>query len=66
MHRLGFEADDLNELAVRLKNSKHLKVESIFTHLAGTDEAALDFFTQEQFQRFRDMSDTLKRHFQYN
>lgn len=66
MHRLGFEADDLNELAVRLKNSKHLKVESIFTHLAGTDEAALDFFTQEQFQRFRDMSDTLKRHFQHN
>ena len=66
MHRLGFEEDDLNELVVRLKNSKHLKVESIFTHLAGTDEAALDFFTQEQFQRFKDMSDAIKKHLQHN
>ena len=66
MHRLGFEADDLNELVVRLKNSKHLKVESIFTHLAGTDEAALDSFTLEQFQRFKDMSDAIKKHLQHN
>lgn len=65
MHRLGFEEEDLNELIVRLKNNRHLKVESVFTHLAASDEAEHDKFTKDQFNRFDKMSDELVKHFNY-
>ncbi|HEX5003568.1 MAG TPA: bifunctional UDP-N-acetylmuramoyl-tripeptide:D-alanyl-D-alanine ligase/alanine racemase, partial [Bacteroidia bacterium] len=41
MHRLGFEQTDINELVVRLKNLRYLKVVTVFSHLAGSDEADL-------------------------
>lgn len=52
MHRLGFVREELNELIVRLKNSKRIKVESVFSHLAASDEAAQDEFTQRQIEGF--------------
>jgi alanine racemase len=52
MHRLGFVKEELNELSVRLKNSKRIKVESVFSHLAASDEAAQDEFTQRQIEEF--------------
>lgn len=66
MHRLGFEEDDMNELIVRLKNNKNIRVESAFTHLAGTDEPSLDTFTKEQYNRFIQMADTISKHLQYD
>jgi alanine racemase len=39
MRRLGFELADINELVVRIKNNKFLKIDSVFSHLAGSDEA---------------------------
>lgn len=65
MHRLGFEEDDVSELIVRLKNSKHLKIESVFTHLVGSDEASLDGFTQQQYQKFQRMCEQFAGHFKY-
>jgi alanine racemase len=65
MHRLGFEKEDLNELIVRLKNNKHLKVESIFSHLAASEESQHDSFTQKQINGFLKMSDEIKSHIGY-
>jgi alanine racemase len=65
MHRLGFEQQDLSELIVRIKNNKNIKVESVFTHLVGTDEPALDTYTQQQFKLFDTMSRQLMEHFNY-
>lgn len=62
MHRLGFGPDDINELIVRLSNSRHLKVESIFSHLAASDESAHDAFTKKQFAIFSSCSASLKKH----
>jgi alanine racemase len=56
MHRLGFEEKDINELLVRLKNNKSIKVESVFTHLAASDETLHDNFTRSQFEKFQCMS----------
>ena len=52
MHRLGFVKEELNELIVRLKNSKRIKVQSVFSHLAASDEASQDDFTQRQIEEF--------------
>ena len=65
MHRLGFVEDDLNELIIRLKNNKQLKIQSVFSHLAGSDESALDDFTRYQINVFQKMSAEIQVHFNY-
>ena len=65
MHRLGFEEPDINELIVRLKNNKYIKVQSIFSHLAASDEPEHDAFTRHQFSMFMKMSHDIMRHFNY-
>lgn len=65
MHRLGFEEDKVNELAVRVGNSKLLIVRSVFSHLAGSDESTLDEFTRAQIKKFARMSDTIISHSRY-
>ncbi len=65
MHRLGFEEREINELIVRLRNNKNLRVRSVFSHLAGSDEAEHDDFTQLQINRFDTMSSAIMQHFDY-
>lgn len=65
MHRLGFDADEVNELIVRIKNNKHLTVKSVFSHLAASDESEHDDFTWQQIKRFNEMSEKIKSHFTY-
>lgn len=65
MHRLGFVEEDLNELIIRLKNNKQIKIQSVFSHLAGSDESALDDFTRHQINLFVKMSAEIQAHFNY-
>lgn len=59
MHRLGFEWNDLDKLIEMLRNQKELKVRSIFSHLAGSDEARFDKFTELQVAEFSKCADKL-------
>lgn len=60
MHRLGFSGDDVPALAERLNALKDvLQVRSIFSHLACSEDAAMDDFTRGQISRFRTWSDSL-------
>lgn len=52
MHRLGFEANDLEKLAVDLKNLPQIKVKSVFSHLVGSDSFAHDDFSSVQISIF--------------
>jgi Alr-MurF fusion protein len=63
MRRLGFEESDINKLVVRIKNLKHLKVVSVFTHLASSDNPAHDNFTRGQCEKFKVMADSICGHF---
>jgi alanine racemase len=65
MHRLGFEEKEINALIVRLKNNKNLRIGSIFSHLAGSDEEEHDDFTHLQINRFDTMSSAIMMHFDY-
>lgn len=65
MHRLGFEPPEVNELIVRIKNNKQLKIKSIFSHLVATDENEHDDFTWSQIRKFTDMSDRIQSHLDY-
>lgn len=59
MHRLGFESTDLNELIANLKENPQFKVASIFSHLAGSDEAMHNGFSARQAFSFKKMAEEL-------
>lgn len=52
MHRLGFESDGIDALCGLLKNNNFVKVKSVFSHLAASDDRNFEAFTQLQFERF--------------
>lgn len=59
MHRLGFEPEDVGKLISILLENRNLEVASIFTHLAGSDEAEHDAFSQHQAEVFGNLATTL-------
>lgn len=65
MRRLGFDESEMNELIVRLSNTRDLVIRSVFSHLAASDETEHDEFTRKQVKLFIAMSDELRKHFTY-
>lgn len=65
MHRLGFEAEDLDKLVQKLKSIPQIKVRSVFSHLVGSDDPDSDEFTGIQIEIFMKMSEQLKHAFPY-
>jgi Alr-MurF fusion protein len=55
MHRLGFEEEEVDEVAGVLKQNPNLEVISVFTHLAGTDEQKHDIFSRQQVEAYQRM-----------
>ena len=60
MHRLGFYKEDLPWLIAHLNATKAVRVASVFSHLAGSDEAQFDDFTREQIAYFDSCAEELK------
>lgn len=52
MHRLGFEPHLMEELKALLKNNPFVRVKSVFSHLAASDDTSFDAFTKNQIVRF--------------
>ena len=48
MHRLGFDATEIDNLIELLKSKNQVKVRSVFSHLAGADDQRFDDFTRQQ------------------
>ncbi len=66
MHRLGFTETDLEELLAIISSEPRIKVASIFSHLAGADEALHNDFSQQQISNFRKMADEIERQLGYS
>ena len=60
MHRAGIMPDELPELIDLIRDNKHIKVVSVFSHLAAAEEPAEDVFTRSQISLFDEMSGILK------
>ena len=52
MHRLGFTAPDLPHLLEALRDPGHLRVSSLLSHLAASEDPQHDDFTRGQIARF--------------
>jgi Alr-MurF fusion protein len=60
MNRLGFEEDEIDSIIKIFKTNTNLDIASIFSHLAGADEAEHDAFTRHQKDSFLRMAGKIK------
>lgn len=60
MHRLGFLPGETEALIDLLHQNPGLRVQSVFTHLAASEDPSEDAFTLEQIDLFRSVSDRIR------
>ena len=60
MHRLGFMESDITQLTDKLNENNIIEVQSIFSHLACSEDAEMDAFTQSQIDKFEQWSGRIK------
>jgi len=65
MHRLGFMPEDIDLLATMINKTECIKVISVFSHLAGSENPSLDGFTHYQVRVFQDAVNKIKVSIQY-
>jgi alanine racemase len=61
MHRLGFEDDSMDELIATLKGNETVKVQSILSHLATSDDLKHRDFTLSQINLFENVFQNYSR-----
>lgn len=66
MNRLGLKSEtELNECIRIIQHSDAIKIQSVFSHLAGSDEADFDDFTISQFEKFERAFSLISNAFSY-
>ena len=66
MNRLGFSIKDIDRLAAVLQTTSSFKVQSVFSHLAASEEAGQDNFTIQQFDLFTNSAKKLQEKIGYH
>lgn len=65
MHRLGFMAEDLNDMCRLIAENKLLHVSSVFSHLSSSEDPGDDAFTLEQVNKLNTYFDEIVSHLGY-
>jgi alanine racemase len=65
MNRLGFSITDMEKLSLALQATPSFKVQTVFSHLAASEEMAQDEFTIQQFNLFDTASKELENKLGY-
>jgi len=66
MNRLGFKTQDhIREAISLISSNNYLKIKSVFSHLAASDEADFDAFTLKQINLFEKYFKLISREFPY-
>jgi alanine racemase len=56
MNRLGFQEEKIDELILILLDQDVIKVASVFSHLAASEESSMDDFSYHQLNKFEELS----------
>jgi Alr-MurF fusion protein len=65
MHRLGFEPTEVEQLANKFTHTSTFKIQTVFSHLAASDSATHDDFTQQQANIFSAACNVLQQNVTY-
>jgi Alr-MurF fusion protein len=60
MNRLGFMPGEMEQLGKQLSACRSFNVQSLFTHLASSEDPSQDDFTRDQYNKFREAASRLK------
>jgi alanine racemase len=66
MHRLGFMEEDIDTLCRQISTNHYLRVKSVFSHLAASEDENEDDFTQHQFDLFKKACEKIESTLQYS
>ncbi|MEP7376927.1 MAG: bifunctional UDP-N-acetylmuramoyl-tripeptide:D-alanyl-D-alanine ligase/alanine racemase [Chitinophagaceae bacterium] len=66
MNRLGFAVGEISKLADHLRSTSLLKVQTVFSHLAASEDPAQDEFTLQQFNLYIEAVEQLKGKLNYS
>jgi len=65
MNRLGFALANVEAVAEHIATSHLLSIQSVFSHLAASEDKAQDAFTLQQFQIFNQAVNIITKHISY-
>lgn len=65
MNRLGFRAEEIDNIVQRLKNTSAIKVKSVFSHLAASEDVKNRAFAEKQIAKYIEVSDNLIKQLGY-
>jgi Alr-MurF fusion protein len=60
MHRLGFLPEEIDDLISRIKSLSCVKIISVFSHLAASEDPSFDSFTHRQVELFSFISEKIR------
>jgi len=66
MHRLGFMPEEIPRLAERIKHTESIKIISVFSHLAASEDPGLDYFSHKQAEVFLRAVELLRNSVDYS
>lgn len=65
MNRSGIDKSDISSLTNYFSNKRNVKICSMFSHLAASDDPSQDDFTIGQILKFNEIVDIVQSHFDY-
>lgn len=65
LNRLGFNAKDVPEILDLLASTKSIKVKTLFSHLAASEDLNEKAFTLRQIEKFKEISETVMSSLSY-
>lgn len=65
MNRLGFQDSMIDDLILMLMDQDVVKVSTVFSHLAASDEPEMDTFTHTQLEKFEELSTKIMESLDY-
>jgi alanine racemase len=65
MHRLGFMENEISSLCKKISSNKFIKIRSVFSHLAASEDPAEDAFTLLQFTIFKSCCTKIEKTLNY-
>lgn len=65
LNRLGFQENDIKIISSKLKDTSSIKVKSIFSHLASSEDESEIEFSKTQIKMFNDISENLSKKIDY-
>jgi alanine racemase len=66
MNRLGFSTTEMDKLVAYLRSTNSFRIQSVFSHLAASEEEQQDEFTVQQFNQFNQAATVLQKGIDYH